>query len=162
MTIGRMVRDQSGGVLVTVAVALPMLVMLGSFVIDAGNWWVHKRHLQTQADAAALAGAGALAGCSSDGSGAKGSKAATTITYWDWYASQAGWVDNEIKLFQDAHPGVVVKKTTQVSDKYADLVSLAYRSNNAPDILMVPKSPQLSQQISQGWLMPLDKWATDS
>ncbi|WP_327634720.1 extracellular solute-binding protein [Kribbella sp. NBC_00482] len=114
--------------------------------------------------AAGLAGAGALAGCSAnDGAGdAKGSKAATTITYWDWYASQAGWVDNEIKLFQEAHPGIAVKKTTQVSDKYADLVSLAYRSNNAPDILMVPKSPQLSQQISQSWLMPLDKWATDA
>ncbi|MEV5961072.1 extracellular solute-binding protein [Kribbella sp. NPDC051952] len=111
--------------------------------------------------AAALAGAGALAGCSSDGD-AEGSKAKTTITYWDWYASQAGWVDNEIKLFQQANPGVLVKKTTQVSDKYADLVSLAYRSNNAPDILMVPKSPQLSQQVSQDWLMPVDKWATTS
>ena len=114
--------------------------------------------------AAGLAGAGALAGCSANnGAGdAKGSKAATTITYWDWYASQAGWVDNEIKLFQEAHPGIAVKKTTQVSDKYADLVSLAYRSSNAPDILMVPKSPQLSQQISQSWLLPLDKWATSS
>lgn len=111
--------------------------------------------------AAALAGAGALAGCSSDND-AEGSKAKTTITYWDWYASQAGWVDNEIKLFQQAHPDIMVKKTTQVSDKYADLVSLAYRSNNAPDILMVPKSPQLSQQVTNGWLMPVDKWATTS
>ncbi|MFI5695206.1 ABC transporter substrate-binding protein [Kribbella sp. NPDC051586] len=111
--------------------------------------------------AAGLAGAGALAGCSS-GNDAQGSKAKTTITYWDWYASQAGWVDNEIKLFQQAHPEIAVKKTTQVSDKYADLVSLAYRSNNPPDILMVPKSPQVSQQVSQDWLMPVDKWATKS
>jgi ABC-type glycerol-3-phosphate transport system substrate-binding protein len=110
--------------------------------------------------AAALAGAGTVAGCSSSGDNTEGSKAQTTITYWDWYASQAGWVDNEIKLFQQAHPGIAVKKTTQVSDKYADLVSLAYRSENAPDILMIPKSPQLSQQVSQGWLMPVDKWAT--
>src|SRR6266536_231958 len=111
--------------------------------------------------AAAVAGAGALAGCSSS-SNDEGSTAQTTITYWDWYASQAGWVDNEIKLFQQAHPGIVVKKTTQVSDKYADLVSLAYRSDNPPDILMVPKSPQLSQQVSQGWLLPVDKWDTKS
>ena len=53
-----MLRDQSGGVLVTVAVTLPLLVLLCGFVIDTGNWWVHKRHLQTQADAAALAAAG--------------------------------------------------------------------------------------------------------
>jgi ABC-type glycerol-3-phosphate transport system substrate-binding protein len=96
------------------------------------------------------------------GNDAEGSKAKVTITHWDWYASQAGWVDNEIKLFQQANPGILVKKTTQVSDKYADLVSLAYRSNNAPDLLMVPKSPQLSQQVSQGWLLPVDKWATTS
>lgn len=115
--------------------------------------------------AAALAGAGAfggaLTGCSDDSS-PSGSKADVTLTYWDWYASQAGWVDNEIKLFQQANPGIAIKKTTQVSDKYADLVSLAYRSENPPDILMVPKNPQLSQQVSQEWLLPLDKWATTS
>ena len=32
--------------------------MLASFVIDVGNWYEHKRHLQLQADAAALAGGG--------------------------------------------------------------------------------------------------------
>ena len=53
-----MLRDQTGSVLVTVAVTLPLLILLGGFVIDTGNWWVHKRHLQTQADAAALAAAG--------------------------------------------------------------------------------------------------------
>ena len=58
MTIHRKLREQSGGVLVTVAVTLPLLVLLGGFVIDTGNWWVHKRHLQIQADAAALAAAG--------------------------------------------------------------------------------------------------------
>ena len=39
------------------AVGLPAFIAFGIFVIDVGNWWVHKRHLQTQADAAALAGA---------------------------------------------------------------------------------------------------------
>jgi ABC-type glycerol-3-phosphate transport system substrate-binding protein len=115
--------------------------------------------------AAALAGAGAvggaLTGCSSD-SNTGGTQAGLTLTYWDWYASQAGWVDNEIKLFQQANPKIKIKKTTQVTDKYADLVSLAYRSDNPPDILMVPKNPQLSQQVSQGWLLPLDKWGTKS
>src|SRR5207249_2676280 len=42
---------------VMVAIWLPVLLLLGTFVIDVGNWFVHKRHLQTQADAAALAGA---------------------------------------------------------------------------------------------------------
>jgi ABC-type glycerol-3-phosphate transport system substrate-binding protein len=111
--------------------------------------------------AAATAGAAALglSGCSS-GSSSKAD--AVTVNYWDWYVSQASWVDQEIKLFQQAHPKIAVKKTTQVTTKYADLISLAFRSGNPPDIFMIPKSPPVTQQVSQGWLAPLDKWGTDS
>lgn len=50
-------RDDDGGVLVQVAITLPLMILLASFVIDMGNWFVHKRHLQMQADAAAFAAA---------------------------------------------------------------------------------------------------------
>jgi len=40
--------SESGGVLVLVAVTLPVVIMLASFVIDVGNWYEHKRHLQLQ------------------------------------------------------------------------------------------------------------------
>jgi len=44
---------------------LPVLVLMMSFVIDVGNWFMHKRHLQMQADSAALAAALDLrTGCS--------------------------------------------------------------------------------------------------
>jgi hypothetical protein len=36
---------------------------MASIVLDVGNWWVLKRHLQTQVDAAALAGGPAFTGC---------------------------------------------------------------------------------------------------
>lgn len=52
----RFVPDERGAVGVLVAVILPVLILLSSFVIDIGNWFVHERHLQTQADAGALAG----------------------------------------------------------------------------------------------------------
>jgi hypothetical protein len=57
----RLVRREDGGVLVQVAIALPLLIILMSFVVDIANWFVHKRHLQMQADAAALAAAGDFA-----------------------------------------------------------------------------------------------------
>ncbi len=38
-------------------------VLLGAVAIDLGNWFVHKRHLQTQVDAAALAGGGLFGRC---------------------------------------------------------------------------------------------------
>jgi ABC-type glycerol-3-phosphate transport system substrate-binding protein len=116
------------------------------------------RGAATVAGAAALGGTG-LAACSSDSSS---SSSTVTLSYWDWYVSQAPWVDNEIKLFQKAHPGIKIKKTTQDSAQYPNLASLAFRSNTPPDVFMIPKSPPLTQQVSQGWLMPLDKWGTSS
>jgi hypothetical protein len=53
----RLHHDERGGVLVMVAIWLPVLVICLIFVVDVGNWFVHKRHLQMQADAAALAAA---------------------------------------------------------------------------------------------------------
>jgi hypothetical protein len=58
----RRIRDREhGAVLVTVVFWLPILLLFVIFVIDVGNWWEHRRHLQTQADAGALAAAGDLA-----------------------------------------------------------------------------------------------------
>jgi Flp pilus assembly protein TadG len=63
--VTRGLSDERGGVLVFVLVALPVLLIVASFVIDVGNWLEHKRHLQVQADAAAFAGGDAFsAACS--------------------------------------------------------------------------------------------------
>jgi Putative Flp pilus-assembly TadE/G-like len=51
-------REEHGVVLVIVALWLPVLLAFVVFVVDVGNWFVHKRHLQMQADAGALAGGG--------------------------------------------------------------------------------------------------------
>jgi hypothetical protein len=49
---------ERGAVIVMVALWLPVLLIVMTFVVDVGNWFVHKRHLQMQADAGALAAAG--------------------------------------------------------------------------------------------------------
>ena len=54
----RSARGERGGVLVIVAVCMPVLLAFTGLVIDVGNWFEHRRHLQTQADAAVLAAAG--------------------------------------------------------------------------------------------------------
>jgi Putative Flp pilus-assembly TadE/G-like len=56
--LAQLVRGDDGIALIKVALWMPLLILLMSFVIDVGNWFVHRRHLQTQADAAALAAAG--------------------------------------------------------------------------------------------------------
>jgi Putative Flp pilus-assembly TadE/G-like len=45
---------------------IPVLVVILTFVVDVGNWFEHKRHLQMQADAAALAGAQGWGTCPDD------------------------------------------------------------------------------------------------
>ncbi|MDQ1727532.1 MAG: hypothetical protein QOK14_1577 [Frankiaceae bacterium] len=49
--------EDGGAVVVMVALWLPVLAVTLTFVVDVGSWFVHKRHLQTQADAGALAAA---------------------------------------------------------------------------------------------------------
>jgi putative Flp pilus-assembly TadE/G-like protein len=63
--------DSSGATLVIVAIWLPILILFCTFVLDLGNWFEHKRHLQTQADAGALAAGGSFNACF--GTGTSGS-----------------------------------------------------------------------------------------
>jgi ABC-type sugar transport system, periplasmic component len=103
---------------------------------------------------------GALAACGGSSQSTSGST--VTIEYWDWLQGQAPWVDNEIKLFQQAHPKIRVAKTTQVFANYANLLSLSVKGNKMPDIALMPYVPGFTQQVTSGWWNPLDKWATTS
>lgn len=49
--------DTAGSTLVTFGIALPVIVGIAGFGLESGIWYLEKRKLQTQADAAALAGA---------------------------------------------------------------------------------------------------------
>ena len=53
-------KGEAGGTLVMVVLFLPVVMLFAVFVVDVGNWFVHKRHLQLQADAGALAGGGSF------------------------------------------------------------------------------------------------------
>ena len=70
MTSGRSIAAlaarEDGGILVFVALMTPVVLLFLAFAVDIGNWWVHKRHLQLQADAAALAGGALLGDCFGD------------------------------------------------------------------------------------------------
>ncbi len=54
---------EDGGILVLFALLVPVLLLAFALAIDVGNWFVHKRHLQMQADAAALAGGAHFGDC---------------------------------------------------------------------------------------------------
>ena len=64
--LGEALRAEDGGIVILFALLTPFLVLLLALVVDIGNWWVHKRHLQLQADAAALAGGARFGSCFPD------------------------------------------------------------------------------------------------
>ena len=106
-----------------------------------------RRFLQ---GAATIAGALTMAGAGPGVSYAAAERKGTvTINYWDWWVSQAPWVDNEIKLFEAAHPGLTIKKTTNVTTQYANLFALAVKSGNEPDVFMIPQTPPLADQVAR-------------
>ena len=57
---------EEGGVLVFAAMLMPVVLLFLALTVDIGNWWVHKRHLQLQVDAAALAGGALFGDCFTD------------------------------------------------------------------------------------------------
>jgi hypothetical protein len=61
--------EERGATLVIFALWLPVLALMATFVLDVGNWFEHRRHLQMQADAGALAAGGQFNACLPGGAG---------------------------------------------------------------------------------------------
>ncbi len=115
--------------------------------------------------AGAVAGATTLgAGLTDCGSaGGSGSGATVTIQHWDYYVSQSPWLDNEVKLFEAAHPNIKIKRTINSSTTYDNLFNLAVKASKQPDVFMVTgTATPYPVQMQQGWWLPVDKWANDS
>jgi hypothetical protein len=53
----RIAGEERGSMAVVLGILFPAFLLCGVLAADVANWYVHKRELQTQADAAALAGA---------------------------------------------------------------------------------------------------------
>ena len=68
--IGDLASREDGGILVFAAMLMPVVLLFLTLSVDIGNWWVHKRHLQLQVDAAALAGGALLGECFADATSA--------------------------------------------------------------------------------------------
>jgi hypothetical protein len=68
-SVAQRLPDDRGATLVMFALWLPVLALFATFVLDVGNWFVHRRHLQMQADAGALAAGGSFIGCFAGGAG---------------------------------------------------------------------------------------------
>jgi multiple sugar transport system substrate-binding protein len=78
------------------------------------------------------------------------------VSHWDWFVTQGPTVDKEIELFEAAHLGIHVKRTSVQGDRYADLYALSQKSGEGPDVSLVPKVPTFLENVAQGNFMVLN------
>jgi len=74
-------KEEDGAVLALVGLLMPFILLLLVLVVEIGNWYVHKRHLQVQADAAALAAGQHFGECLTAPAGAEGNMETTATAY---------------------------------------------------------------------------------
>jgi Putative Flp pilus-assembly TadE/G-like len=84
---------ERGGVLVMAALWMPVLLIFLTFVVDVANWFVHKRHLQMQADSGVFAGAQQVGFSCDDAAVAD---AATRYSGTQWNAQVGGTPDARV------------------------------------------------------------------
>jgi len=108
-------RDEHGSVLVMFALLLPALLLVFALAIDVGNWFTHHRHLQMQADAAALAGGAYFGDCFSPDAQTAHDANSTIIDRATAYAgnsSRKGDVNNKLSIFNLQVGGGAARVTT--------------------------------------------------
>jgi len=111
----RLHRDQRGSVLLFVIGFLPVAIGAAAFVIDVANGAEHRRHLQLQADAGALAAAQNFNGCFLDANAANTAIEAAALSYsGDDYNPQVGAGTPQARVQQR------VNATTYTSASFSD------------------------------------------
>jgi ABC-type glycerol-3-phosphate transport system substrate-binding protein len=99
-------------------------------------------------------GAASAAASSAPASSAAAVSAGTPVelVWWDGWTTQEPWILNEIKLFQEANPGITVKRIKQ--PKIDDALKAAFQDKSLPD-LWPNGGADLKKQVAEGWLTPI-------
>lgn len=120
-----------------------------------------RTFLKTAGAVASVATLGSsLSACGSPSSGGGNT---VTLQHWDYYVSQSPWLDNEVKLFEAAHPNIKVKRTINSTTTYDQLFNLAVKASKQPDVFMVTgTATPYNVQMQKGWWLPVDKWINET
>ena len=105
MRVGRVAlgRREGGQVVVFFALLLPVILTIGSVVVSVGDWYVHKKHLQTLADAGVFASGQEFTGCFQDPTLTNSNIAAAALRYAGDPTRDATTENRQLEDPQDAH-----------------------------------------------------------
>jgi hypothetical protein len=94
---------ERGQVVVVFALLLPVVMALGSVVLNVGNWYVHKKRLQTLVDAGAFAGGTAYSACFQSPATTNAAIAQKALEYSGDTARDAGTRNRQAQEPNDVH-----------------------------------------------------------
>lgn len=138
--------EQRGAMAITVALLFPALAVFGVLAVDAANWFVHKRELQTQADAAALAGADNFQYPCNDASitaGAQSYAGKDHNVFANLPAARTHFVLNQPDFYGQAKPGDSGLSGSPCSDRAVDV---KMTETNVPGIFTKLFMPSINAQ----------------
>lgn len=134
------VQSEQGATWVMFALVLPLILLIAILSIDVGNWWVHKRRLQTQVDAAALAAGPLFRGCFRDAAAANAQIATEALKYaGDFHAGR-----------DPARPGLSPPSLNQQVQEPGD-VFIAMNGNRYWQQSDTAVSPQTGYGLDYTW-----------
>jgi multiple sugar transport system substrate-binding protein len=109
-----------------------------------------------------LAGALALTGCGSAGSGSSSDSGDDTLVVWDWKSGDeaaAAYVEEAKADFAEQHPDVTVEFVAQPFDQYYTLLGTAMQTGEGPDVMLFNGGGQLRDRTDS--LLPLDDYVAE-
>ena len=81
-----------------------------------------------------------------------------TITYWDYWVTQAPALEEGIALFEEMNPNIRVQRTLQGGGGYEQIIQAAFTAGpgSTPDVFVLPENPTFPDQVRANWLLPLN------
>lgn len=89
-------------------------------------------------------------------------KAATgqqvVVKIWDWGVSQQKLYEEQFAEFMAENPDLKIEHQVIQSGQYDNLLQLAHKNNNVPDIFWQPGSLKVVELVEMGWIEPLSNY----
>jgi multiple sugar transport system substrate-binding protein len=85
-------------------------------------------------------------------------KEQVVVKIWDWHIAQQPVYEKEFEKFMKENPGIKIEHNVISQDQYDNMIQLAFKSGETPDIFLLPSSVKAPEAIEKGWVQPLDPY----
>ena len=84
-----------------------------------------------------------------------------TLKIVDWSDSTKIRREEFNEKFMKENPNITIEYTTLTEEQFKETIVSGMKSGNAPDLFPLPQSIKLSTAVSEGWFIPMNKYASN-